>query len=190
MDKVDSRSTVDLDEPDKLPRDLSISYWDLFALILAIVSHIVDVCIDFNVAYQYYKYEKNVYFVLTIVFMAVPSIINTYMSLKIYSLQEDMQEVTRKFLRNPALLLIMLLLQMAPVFRYYDVLKYAIKSRKAAQNGNYENQRKYYALMAKEDSYVSLLRLFECFLEAVPQQILQICIVLVEKNHGSTFQSV
>ncbi|XP_050420888.1 XK-related protein 6 isoform X2 [Adelges cooleyi] len=101
-----------------------------------------------------------------------------------------MQEVTRKFLRNPALLLIMLLLQMAPVFRYYDVLKYAIKSRKAAQNGNYENQRKYYALMAKEDSYVSLLRLFECFLEAVPQQILQICIVLVEKNHGSTFQIV
>lgn len=43
--------------------------------------------------------------------------------------------------------------------------------------------------MAKEDSYVSLLRIFECFLEAVPQQILQICIVLAEKKQGSTFQS-
>lgn len=43
--------------------------------------------------------------------------------------------------------------------------------------------------MAKEDSYVSLLRIFECFLEAVPQEILQICIVLVEKKQGSTFQS-
>lgn len=73
--------------------------------------------------------------------------------------------------------------------RYYDVLKYAIKSRNEAQKKNYDNQRKYYALMAREDSYVSLLRLFECFLEAVPQQILQICIVLVEKKHGSTFQS-
>lgn len=68
-------------------------------------------------------------------------------------------------------------------------MKFALKSRKAARKGNYNDQRKYYSLMAKEDSYVSLLRIFECFLEAVPQQILQICIVLVEKNHGSTFQS-
>lgn len=76
------RHKSDLDEPDKLPRDLSISYWDLIALVLAIVSHCIDVCIDFNVAYQYYKYEKLTYFVLTIIFIAVPSIINTFMSLK------------------------------------------------------------------------------------------------------------
>lgn len=74
----------DLDEPDKLPRDLDISYWDLIALNLAIGSHVIDVCIDFNVAYQYYKYERLTYFVLTIIFMAVPSIINTYMSLKMF----------------------------------------------------------------------------------------------------------
>jgi len=75
------------------------------------------------------------------------------------------------------------------VFRYYDVLKYALKSRRAARKGNYDDQKNFYVLMAKEDSYVSLLRIFECFLEAVPQQILQICIVLVEKKHGSTLQS-
>lgn len=72
----------DLDEPDKLPTDLSISYWDLIGLIFAIITHIIDVCIDFNIAYQYYRYEKFIYFVLTIIFIAVPSIINTYMSLK------------------------------------------------------------------------------------------------------------
>lgn len=76
------RSKSDLDEPDKLPSDLSISYWELMCLILAIVGHIIDVFIDFNVAYQYYKNEKITYFVLTIIFIAVPSIINTYMSLK------------------------------------------------------------------------------------------------------------
>lgn len=81
--RIDShRSKSGLDEPDELPRDLSISYWDLIALILAIVSHVIDVCIDYNVAYQYYRYEKLTYFVLTIIFIAVPSIINTYMSLK------------------------------------------------------------------------------------------------------------
>lgn len=69
-------------------------------------------------------------------------------------------------------------------YRYYDVLKYALKSRKAANKGNYEDQKKNYALMAKEDSYVSLLRIFECFLESVPQEILQICIVLAKKKQG------
>lgn len=81
-DESSAAATPDLDEPDKLPRDLSITYWDLIALVIAIVSHVVDVCIDFNVAYQYYRYEKLTYFVLTIVFIAVPSVINTYMSLK------------------------------------------------------------------------------------------------------------
>lgn len=80
--KDDIRSASDLDEPDKLPRNLSISYWDLLALHFAIGSHVIDVCIDFNVAYQYYKFEKLKYFILTIIFMTVPSIINTYMSLK------------------------------------------------------------------------------------------------------------
>jgi len=82
LDHDGSVLTPDLDEPDKLPRDLSITYWDLIALVIAIVSHVVDVCIDFNVAYQYYRYEKLTYFMLTVVFIAIPSIINIYMSLK------------------------------------------------------------------------------------------------------------
>lgn len=85
--KVDSNSSKSgLDEPDELPKDLSISYWDLIVLVLAIVGHVIDVCIDFNVAYQYYIYEKFTYFVLTIIFIAVPSIVNTYMSLKMLEL--------------------------------------------------------------------------------------------------------
>lgn len=88
--------TPDVDEPDKLPRDLSITYWDLIALVIAIVSHVVDVCIDFNVAYQYYRYEKLTYFVLTVIFIAVPSIINTYMSLKMSArLQRPKRELSQ-----------------------------------------------------------------------------------------------
>lgn len=80
--QVINRSQSDLDEPDKLPEDLSISYWDLTAIVLAIVSHIIDACIDYYVAYRYYIDTELIYFVLTVVFIAVPSIINTFMSLK------------------------------------------------------------------------------------------------------------
>lgn len=73
-------------------------------------------------------------------------------------------------------------------FRYCDSLDYALKSRRAERINDRVTQRKYYELMLKEDSDVALLRVFECFLEAAPQQILQVAIVLVERGHGSTFQ--
>lgn len=88
VNETNYRSNSDLDETDKLPTDLNISYWELFALIFAIITHVIDVCIDFNIAYQYYRFEKLIYFVLTIIFIAVPSIINTYMSLKMLVLKE------------------------------------------------------------------------------------------------------
>ena len=43
---------------------------------------------------------------------------------------------------------------------------------------NKEEQERYYKLMLKEDADVALLRVFECFLESAPQQILQISYLL------------
>lgn len=37
---------------------------------------------------------------------------------------------------------------------------------------------RYYDRLIKEDSDVALVRIFECFLEAAPQKILQISIIL------------
>lgn len=41
---------------------------------------------------------------------------------------------------------------------------------------------RYFELLIHEDSDVALIRIFECFLEAAPQKILQITIILGEES--------
>uniref|UniRef100_A0A1E1WR62 XK-related protein n=2 Tax=Pectinophora gossypiella TaxID=13191 RepID=A0A1E1WR62_PECGO len=67
---------------------------------------------------------------------------------------------------------------MAPILRFTDALIYAIKSRRAERKKDEATQRLYYGLMLKEDSDAALLRIFECFLEAAPQQVLQTSLLL------------
>jgi XK-related protein. len=73
------------------------------------------------------------------------------------------------------------------LYRYCDSLSYALKSRRAEKQKDTVNQRLYYEKMLKEDSDVALLRVFECFLEAAPQQILQISVLLRDNKDESTF---
>ncbi|KAK2586064.1 hypothetical protein KPH14_008357 [Odynerus spinipes] len=72
--------------------------------------------------------------------------------------------------------------QLAPVIHYYDTLIYALKARKCEKAGDYDGQKQYYFKMLKEDQDVALLRVFECFLEAAPQQVLQLTILLKHYN--------
>lgn len=65
------------------------------------------------------------------------------------------------------------------LFRYYQSLIYSIMCKRAELKGDIEKQRYYYNLLVKEDSDVALVRVFECFLEATPQKILQITIFLI-----------
>lgn len=63
-------------------------------------------------------------------------------------------------------------------FRYCQSLAYAIQSKRAETRNDRETQKKYYEFMIQEDSDVALVRIFECLLEAAPQKILQLTIVL------------
>ena len=82
--------------------------------------------------------------------------------------------------------IIVLMFQLAPVLRYFDALRYALKSKRAEHSNDIDNQRKYYILMIKEDSDVALLRVLECFLEAAPQQILQLAIIFSNNDPDVT----
>ena len=78
-------------------------------------------------------------------------------------------------------------LQIAPILRYVDSMRYGLQSRKfgsiEGKTDDFEEKKsarvqriKNYKLMVYEDSDATLLRLFECFMESAPQLILQVCL--------------
>lgn len=80
--------------------------------------------------------------------------------------------------------------QLAPVIRYYDTLIYALKARNCEKVGDRNGQKRYYFKMLKEDQDVALLRIFECFLEAAPQQVLQLTILLKHYDSDINFECI
>ncbi|CAL7934399.1 unnamed protein product [Xylocopa violacea] len=178
----------DVDVPLKNPH---VTYLDIFFLISSIIMHIVDMTIDINLAIRYLLSNKLTYFAWTIVLIFLPSFVNVIISRRMQC-QDDKENATSSHYKSKCIYamltkksycLIVVLFQLAPVLRYYQTLKYALNAYKSEKRGDRTNQRKYYLQMIKEDQDVALLRVFECFLEAAPQQILQLTILL--KNYHS-----
>lgn len=169
------------DVVDQLPSLDRVTNWDIAGFVISIISHLLDVIFDCNIAYRYYDHQQFAYFFTTLAFILIPAFINTVFSIRMYMLDNDNTDrsatLTDKFTKKRLCCFAVLIFQLAPVLRYFDALQYAIKSKKAEKNKDQENQRKYYELMVKEDSDVALLRVLECFLEAAPQQILQLAII-------------
>lgn len=84
--------------------------------------------------------------------------------------------------------IVVVIFQLAPVLRYYRTLKYALCAYKYEKQGDRTAQKRYYLKMLKEDQDVALLRVSECFLEAAPQQILQLTILLKHYHNDINFQ--
>lgn len=62
--------------------------------------------------------------------------------------------------------------------RYWKTLVYTLKCKRAELQNDKAEQKKWFVKLVNEDSDVALVRIFECFLEAAPQKILQISIIL------------
>lgn len=78
----------------------------------------------------------------------------------------------------------LLLLQLAPLLRYFDALSYGLRSR-TCENRN--RQIKLYRRMVDEDTNGVLLRLFHCFLHAAPQAVIQLTILLYNLSFKEKF---
>ena len=86
--------------------------------------------------------------------------------------------------------MIAVFLQLAPVIHYWETLKCALKARKCKKSEDRVNERRYYLRMLQEDQDVALLRVFECFLEAAPQQILQLTLMLKHYHNEINFECI
>lgn len=170
---------------------------DIFFLVSSILMHIVDVAIDINLAVRYLLAKKITYFIWTTVFILLPSFINVIISRRMQQQDDKINETSNpsKFKCVHAMLtkklccLVLVAFQLAPVLRYYRTLKYALYAYKFEKQGNRNAQRRYYLKMLGEDQDVALLRVSECFLEAAPQQILQLTILLKHYHSDINFES-
>lgn len=150
---------------------------DGLCVLCSVGSFLFDTGSDIWVAYRHYNDGSYWYFGLTVAFIMVPATIMMGFSFRWYLLD------LKQHGKHPSKLQWFVrtafhLLQLGQVVRYVDALIYGLKSARSKSE-----QREFYRRSAEEDVDASMLRLFECFMEATPQLILQICILARDYPH-------
>lgn len=176
------------DEPDRMPDKINIRNLDIIMYVVAILGHFVDLGLDINIAVRYSLAGMVTEFGWTLAFILIPAFVNTAVSIRMYAQDKQQDSLTNELTRRKWVRIFILVLQMAPILRFADALIYAIKSRRAASRKDVASQKLYFGLMLKEDSDAALLRIFECFLEAAPQQVLQTSLLLRAQEEFAVHQ--
>lgn len=69
------------EDVDSTPSNFSVTNLDIIGLIYSIIAHLVDAGVDIYLACYYFSNSNYDYFAWTVVFIAVPAVINTCISL-------------------------------------------------------------------------------------------------------------
>lgn len=70
------------DEVDALPESLRFSWFDIICISFSMATYIFDLAMDLYVAYVYYATEYILYFIITLIFVIIPSVTMTAFSLR------------------------------------------------------------------------------------------------------------
>ncbi|OXU28467.1 hypothetical protein TSAR_011464 [Trichomalopsis sarcophagae] len=158
------------DVTDIPPRSSKISNLDICFLVISIIAHCSDVCIDVNLVVQYYLNEKLQMFAWTITLIMVPSFINTIVSLQMYRQDEEENEQGKERTKSKSfakgvgkviVVFFIVMFQFTMAQRCFLSLKYALKSRACKKKDDKVGQRKYFIKMLKEEQDIALLRVLE-----------------------------
>ncbi|GFX05548.1 XK-related protein 6 [Trichonephila clavipes] len=173
------------DTTDSLPKNLNFSVLDILGIIISVCSFFMDVAFDVLVAVVHYNNGNIWWFTLTVCFIAVPSLTMTGFSLRWYLVDADEKKLPTVSTTRWVLRIIFLVLQMGPLLRYMDSLYFGFKSNRSKPK--IQDQVDFYKQMIYEDADATLLRLFECFMEAAPQLVLQLYIYTLSQAASPNF---
>lgn len=166
---------------DDLDDKYSIQYDTIAWTGISMITRAVTVIMNIKLALDYYQNGNVNCFIWTSASIIIPTIVTTLIHATMCLQDRDLNNETLKVPWNTLL--------WSFLFRYLGVLKLAIRCKKAESNYDMDSQKKLYKLKIREESDVAFIRIFDCFLEAAPQKILQITIVLSFPDKISPLQT-
>jgi len=172
---------------EELPVRIRFSVIDLVFVAISVILYIGDIGLDFSVAYKHYLEMDShpLYFIFTLTFIFLSSTVTTIYSLWWYYFEYQTKKsmpANQPSRYRIAVNIIASIFMMGPVLRYIDTIRYGLQSRKKCLS---KDKRQYYSeQMTFERVDGAMLRLFEAFLEAAPQLLLQVFIILREGLTG------
>ncbi|KAF8561541.1 hypothetical protein P879_08070 [Paragonimus westermani] len=162
--------------------------YQLIFFLLSVLTYASDIGSDAYLVYSYYKQGDYFWSGLTLILLVVPALVMTTFSLAWYVLDRKLNVDPPRTCRAWTLRLFFHGLQLAPLVRLTDAVYYGLASRRA--NVSLVMAVRYTQLMLYEDADSAMLRMIECFMEAAPQLLLQLYIILTQDTPTHTFQIV
>ncbi|XP_009859071.2 uncharacterized protein LOC104265836 [Ciona intestinalis] len=163
-----SQASIAIVSPRKLDKshvelpEYCFTWLDVFIVVVSMGTYIADIVTDILVMLVYWNIDEISWASLTLTFLIVPAVIMQVFSTRWYLADGHRISVSMVLIH---------LFMMGPIKRYITVLIMGFKARKSKRIEDYQS-------MYAELSDVSMLRLFECFLESAPQLVLQLYIMI------------
>ncbi|KAK3089711.1 hypothetical protein FSP39_005814 [Pinctada imbricata] len=160
--------------------------WDFLITICSTCIFFFDFIMDIIVAHEYSKHKRWVAFGFTAGFIIVPAVLSNGQSLRWYLIDYEREKKKSiqhpKTVRTPLYVWIFRIiftfpLMMGPAVRHIEYIYHGIKYKSSK---SYKEKKYHYKQMLYEDTDAALVRMFEAFLEAAPQLVLQLFIVITE----------
>ncbi|TGZ75826.1 hypothetical protein CRM22_000169 [Opisthorchis felineus] len=162
--------------------------YQLVLFLFSILTYVSDICSDAYLVYAYHRQGDYYWSYMTLALLIIPAMVMTAFSLAWYVLDRKVNVDPPRTCRVWTLRLFFHGLQLAPIVRLADAVYYGLASRRAELSLAMAVQ--YTQLMLYEDADSAMLRMIECFMEAAPQLLLQLYIIITQGTPEHKFQLV